>query len=433
MQVKEKIRNILDDFQPEKGQIPLSLFIDQDIYDLELATVFRKSWLFLGFDSMISHAGDYFTTTMGEAPVIVTRDQNNQVRVFLNFCIHKGMRVCRATQGNSSFFRCPYHGWTFDNTGKLVGVPYFDPGYAGILEKDKLGLIQIPNIKVYKGTIWASLDEKPIPFEDFLGDMKLYLDLILDMFEGNLEVYGGIHRWLIPVNWKIPLENFAGDAYHAPFTHASTIPIGLRTGYPNNVRIIYPGNGHGIVSVPSGVSTRKVADIEGLRPYRERLEKAIEVLSQRYGEFVKNMFPFGPLNVFPNFSLHFTWNYLIFHIWHPRGPTQTEVHGGLLIFSDLPEETKRQVLKRSLHEFGPAGLLEQDDAEVWSRITESGIAVRRHSINPKLIYVRGLGMDKSAEEVLGKGAKGIVGEYFSEVSLRGFYSTLKKYLMGEAQ
>ncbi|MEM0374593.1 MAG: SRPBCC family protein, partial [Sulfolobales archaeon] len=314
---------------------------------------------------------------------------------------------------------------------KLVGVPYYEPGYVGILDKDKLGLIHVPNVKVYKGTIWASLAEKPKPFEEFLGDMKLYLDLILDMFEENMEVYGGIHRWLIPVNWKIPIENFAGDAYHAPFTHASVVPIGLRAGYPSNVRIIYPGNGHGIVSIPAGIASKKVVDIEGLMPFREKLEKAIELLSKRYGEFVKNIFPFGPLNVFPNFSIHFTWNYLIFRVWHPRGPTLTELQGGLLVFKDLPEETKKQVLRRAMHEFGPAGLLEQDDAEIWGKIAENSIGIRKHSIDPELIYTRGLGMDKQAEEVLGKGAKGVVGEYWSEVSLRGFYSTLKKYLTGE--
>ncbi|QXJ35447.1 aromatic ring-hydroxylating oxygenase subunit alpha [Saccharolobus shibatae] len=425
----EKVKQILESLNPEKGEIPLSLFIDREIYELELSTVFKKSWLFLGFENMVKHAGDYFTTTMGEVPVIVTRDQNNQIRVFLNFCIHKGMKLCRATQGNSEFFRCPYHGWTYSNDGKLVGVPYYEPAYVGILDLEKQGLIPVPNVKIYKGTIWASLAEKPKPFEEFMGNMKLYLDLILDMFEGNMEIYGGIHRWLLSVNWKIPLENFAGDAYHAPFTHASAVSIGLRGAYGNNVRILYPGEGHGIVSVPGGLA-RKAVDIDALRPFRDKLEKALEMLTQRYGEFVKNMFPFGPLNVFPNFSMHFTWNYIIFRVWHPRGPTLTQLEGGVLVFSDLPEETKRQTLRRALHEFGPAGLLEQDDAEVWSKISENSTHLREALIDPKLIYTRGLGMDVEAEKVLGKGARGRIGEYYNDVSLRGFYSTLKRYLTG---
>ncbi|AHC52498.1 hypothetical protein SUSAZ_05365 [Sulfolobus acidocaldarius SUSAZ] len=425
MDIKSKLAN----FSPEKGIIPISIFVDEDIYERELETVFRKTWLFLGFESMIKQKGDYFTTTMGEVPVIVVRDQDSRVRAFIDYCPHKGMKLCRATSGNSMFFRCPYHGWTFSTEGKLVGVPYYEPAYTDILNKEEWGLKEIKNIAFYKGGIWATFSNSPVPLEEFLGNMKLYLDLILDMFDGgeNLEVYGGIHRWLIPVNWKLTIENFAGDAYHASSTHASVVNIGLRRPYTNNVRAIYPGNGHGIVSIPGGTA-RSAVDIERIMPFRDKVYNAGQKLVQKYGEFVKNMFPFGPFHIFPNLSFHFTWNYIVFRVWHPRGPTKTELAGGVLLFKDLPVETKKEIFRRAMHEFGPGGLLEQDDGEVWQRLNENQYKLFRNGFNFGLNYQRGLGMDKEADQVLGSGAKGVVGEYYGEVSLRGFYSTWYQYL-----
>lgn len=373
------LREKLEGFRPEEGLIPYSIFVDDEIYQAELKSVFRRSWLFLGFESWVKERGDYFTTTMGETPVVVTKDEKGNVRVFLNYCTHKGMRLCRATSGNSSFFRCPYHGWTFSTTGELVGVPYYEPSYIDVLDKSKWGLREVENVKIYKGTIWASLSGSS--FYEFLGDMRLYLDMILDMLdEGrNLEVFGGIHRWLIPVNWKLCIENFAGDAYHAPSAHASVVPVGLRKPYGTNFRAIYPGNGHGILSHPGGLA-RAAVDVESISPFRDRLADAANMLAQKYGEFVKNMFPFGPFNVFPNFSFHFTWNYIMFRVWQPRGPSYTEMQGGVLVFGDLPAETKREVFRRAMHEFGPTGLLEQDDAEIWSRLNNNYLDFKRSGI-----------------------------------------------------
>jgi 3-phenylpropionate/trans-cinnamate dioxygenase alpha subunit len=155
------------------------------------------------------------------------------------------------------------------------------------------------------------------------------------------------------------------------------------------------------------------------------------MLAQKYGEFVKNMFPFGPFNVFPNFSFHFTWNYIMFRVWQPRGPSYTEMQGGVLVFGDLPAETKREVFRRAMHEFGPTGLLEQDDAEIWSRLNNNYLDFKRSGIVMNTNYQRSLHMERDASQIIGEGAKGLAGEHYSEVSLRGFYSTWYDYLRSE--
>ncbi|MDT7644107.1 MAG: dibenzofuran dioxygenase subunit alpha, partial [Pseudonocardiales bacterium] len=95
--------------QPAKGTVSRQVYVDQGIYDHELERIFTRSWLFLGHTSQLAQPGDFLTTYMGEDPVIVARGKDGQVRAMLNSCRHRGMRVCRSDEGNTSFFRCPYH------------------------------------------------------------------------------------------------------------------------------------------------------------------------------------------------------------------------------------------------------------------------------------------------------------------------------------
>ncbi|HKM72527.1 MAG TPA: Rieske 2Fe-2S domain-containing protein, partial [Stellaceae bacterium] len=84
----------------ERGLISRRIFIEQEIYEQELKQIFARCWLFLCHDSQIPEPGDFFTTYMGEDPVLVVRDTAGQVHAFLNVCRHRGNRLCRAETGN---------------------------------------------------------------------------------------------------------------------------------------------------------------------------------------------------------------------------------------------------------------------------------------------------------------------------------------------
>ncbi|EUA02994.1 naphthalene dioxygenase large subunit [Mycobacterium kansasii 824] len=143
-------------------------------------------------------------------------------------CLHRGMQVCRAEIGNASNFRCPYHGWSYRNDGRLIGLPFHKEAYGGEDGFRKKGqtLLPAPNLASYNGLIFVSMDPDAEPLEDFLGEFKFYLDFYTKQSSHGLEVRGP-QRWRIKANWKIGVENFSGDMYHTPQTHASVVEIGL--------------------------------------------------------------------------------------------------------------------------------------------------------------------------------------------------------------
>src|SRR6516164_3973127 len=118
----------------ERGIISREIFVSDEIYRQELKRVFARAWLFIGHESQIPKPGDYLTSSMGEESVILCRDRAGRVRVFLNSCRHRGMKVCRYDEGNTPLFTCPYHGWSYGTDGKLVGVPYFREAYHESLD-----------------------------------------------------------------------------------------------------------------------------------------------------------------------------------------------------------------------------------------------------------------------------------------------------------
>src|SRR5215831_3009002 len=127
----------------DRGLVSRRIFIEEEIYRWELERIFARCWLFLCHESQIPRPGDFFTTWMGEDPVLVVRDDAGRVRAFLNVCRHRGNRLCRADDGNAASFTCAYHGWTYRNDGRLTGVPNLREAYHNALDRESLGLVRV--------------------------------------------------------------------------------------------------------------------------------------------------------------------------------------------------------------------------------------------------------------------------------------------------
>ncbi len=248
----------------ERGIISREIFVNDGIFAEELEKLFARAWLFVGHESQIPEPGDYFTSRMGTESVILCRDKTRRIHVFLNTCRHRGMKVCRYDQGNTPLFTCPYHNWSYATDGRLAGVPMHKELYPD-LDRSEWSLIEVPRMVNYKGAIFASWDPDAPEFVDYLGDAKDHLDQVLDCRdgrEGGSEVFGGVHKWIIPANWKFAAENFCGDTYHNP-SHRSVDLIGIgpssaKGGAAGRRDNEYQGGQHVWVSFPSGHGVHSV-------------------------------------------------------------------------------------------------------------------------------------------------------------------------------
>lgn len=213
------------------AQVHRSVYTDADIYALEMRHLFANSWVFVGHDSQTPNKGDYFTTQIGDQPVIQVRHTDNEIYVLYNRCPHKGTKIAIDREGNTGkFFRCPYHAWSFKTNGCLLAIP-LKKGYesTGIDETENIkGLKSVGAIRNYRGFIFARLSTTGIDFDEFFGDSLSSLDNMVDRSPaGRLEVAGPPLRYMHKCNWKMLVENQT-DTCHPMVAHESSAGTAIR-------------------------------------------------------------------------------------------------------------------------------------------------------------------------------------------------------------
>lgn len=383
------------------GLFPLRAFNDQELHEMELQRIFARCWVYIGHESEIPNPGDFATRNIGRDPFILIRSDDGAIRVLFNSCRHRAATICRVERGNATQFTCPFHGWSYKNSGELVGVFAKREGYRALNMSD-WGLFSAAKVANYGGLIFATLDPNARSFESYLGKFKWYFDIQFKLSKGGMEVLGEPHRWIIDANWKQGAENFCGDSAHTPITHKSALDAGMvrkefSTMPGKRFRLhVHDCDGHAI-------SIRQVE--EGGTAFWDYPEEVTRHFTA--GSLAPAQFDLAKraLNhngtLFPNFSfLHFSFTdsadrtpagFLSIRVWQPKGPGKTEIWNWIMAPKEASEAYKKRAYRVGMSSFGPSGSFEQDDVAVWPGIAQSADTVFADRKNIKLNYQMGLG------------------------------------------
>jgi carnitine monooxygenase subunit len=199
------------DLEPGIFRVPASNYIDPVRWQLEMDRIFQRLPLMLAFSAEVRNPGDYKAMDVAGTPVLISRGTDGAVRAFVNMCSHRGSIVMREGLGNARRFSCPYHAWSYDQHGDLVGI--LDREAFGDVDVSVLGLTPLP-VAERSGLIFASLTPgATMDIDTFLagyGEMLDHLGFDQCRVVGSQSVAGP--------NWKIAYDGYL-DFYHLPILH----------------------------------------------------------------------------------------------------------------------------------------------------------------------------------------------------------------------
>ncbi|WP_280189837.1 Rieske 2Fe-2S domain-containing protein [Delftia sp. PS-11] len=209
-----------DDKQAGIFRCRRDIFTNPDLFELEMKYLFESNWVYLAHESQIPDNNDYYTTSIGRQPVIITRDRQGELHAVINACAHKGAMLCRRKHGNKGSFTCPFHGWTFSNAGKLLKVKDEKTTEYPVSfnQNGSHDLTRVARFQSYRGFLFGSLNADVQPLEEYLGETRVIIDQIVDQAPNGLEVLRGNSSYIYDGNWKMQMENGC-DGYHVSSVH----------------------------------------------------------------------------------------------------------------------------------------------------------------------------------------------------------------------
>jgi Rieske 2Fe-2S family protein len=202
---------------------PGSIYSSEEVFRLEKENIFMKEWLCIARVEEVEKPGDYHATRIVGEPVLLARNAQGQIRAFANVCLHRGVEVASG-EGNAEYFSCPYHAWTYDLDGNLMGASFMRESQGFDPKSCKLKQLHVGE---WAGWIFVNLSDNPPPLAEYLEefandvgflkmeDCRLGTKIVLDL----------------PTNWKFVVENLM-DVYHVRTLHYNS--FGKHRGPPEN-------------------------------------------------------------------------------------------------------------------------------------------------------------------------------------------------------
>lgn len=419
----------------QEGKVDGRIYTSPDIFEDEIERIFHRWWVYVGHASEVPKAGDYRLTRIGRQPIIMSRDEEGEVHLLMNRCRHRGNSVCQYEQGNSSFFRCWYHGWTYNNKGDLVGLPY-PKAYDESFRKEDFGLVKVPRVEEYRGFIFGSLAPEGITLGEHLGKAKEVIDIFIDQSPvGEIEVRAGCNKGKVKGNWKL----IGMDGYHVEFVHRSVVMLeggdngsdGKGSGKPGTGNFSEKtevkglgaknrtgdlGNGH----VRLDYSGRVTEPERHLGPLLEKPwgRRYLEAMEEKHGkERAQDLICIKTphVGIWPNLQLIDSH----IRVMQPVSADETRVMMFPTTLKGVPEELNQHRLRKHEWFYGPAGFGSPDDYEIFER-NQLGM---RAQVENTVLLSRGL----SDEQRNTDGAR--TNDFSGEVTQRGQLRRWKEVML----
>jgi phenylpropionate dioxygenase-like ring-hydroxylating dioxygenase large terminal subunit len=195
---------------PEEARgLPPRLYTDPAVYEAEKERIFRREWMPVFHQTTVPKPGDYRVVDLAGESLLFVRGEDGKLRGFHNICRHRGAKVATG-EGSCGKFKCPYHSWTYDLSGNLIGAPEM----AHVV-REGIGLVEL-RLETWLGFVFVNQDGQAEPLSEKLADLNEILApwvAVADDLEVLYEIpYPG--TW----NWKLSMEN-AIESYHIIGSH----------------------------------------------------------------------------------------------------------------------------------------------------------------------------------------------------------------------
>jgi phenylpropionate dioxygenase-like ring-hydroxylating dioxygenase large terminal subunit len=240
--------------------IDVSEYTNPQQFQREKTELFRNYPQFVGPSCVVPNAGDYFAFDDAGVPILIVRQNDDSLRAFVNICSHRGAPLNECAHGSAKkgrMFSCPYHGWTYDLEGKLVGVPFGNEGFPGI-DRGALGLRRL-DVQEKHGMIFVM----PNPEKTFdIDEVLCGIQERLSGFGFNDHYYLGAKQVYTNFSWKLNMDTFH-EFYHFEFLHPQSIG---QMAYSNVAHYKQYGRNHSMGSASLQINELKDLPEDQWRP-----------------------------------------------------------------------------------------------------------------------------------------------------------------------
>ncbi len=326
-------------------------YLDTGMFRQEQTGLMSNTWQFAGHESQVRNPGDFFTFQVAGECLFCVRGRDGEIRAFFNVCQHRAHELVRGC-GSVQRLACPYHGWTYDLDGRLMGGPNLAAVPGLDISEIRLTQVRVENLH---GFLFVNLDADAQPMDEWFPKVRAeLLEYVPQIGELKpLEWVSATER----CNWKVSVENYS-ECYHCRINHIA-FANGIVKPQTYDIR-------------PQGYCLRHTTECQNLDQMSYPVDVGSNPAAGKYSSWF--LWPMFSFQVYPG-------NLLNTYHWRPLGVDSVEVWRGWYSVNGEASEVVRQLAAQDRET-----TVEEDIRLVES--VQRGLGSRGYSPGPLVIDPR---------------------------------------------